>query len=137
LQSLADSKDIEIFGSKNDQSKAKRFIPQSPSTKPEPCTPKIEEAILESDNSTSDELIMDESESNITSEKPKLPKRRKQSEDWSKIVGTRKSTRETRMPEQYNASLATSECSDTPTMQGALNGLYKKEFITAIEQEKQ
>jgi hypothetical protein len=136
-ESLADSKDIEIFGSKNDQSEAKRFIPQPPSTKPEPCTPKIEEAILESDNSTSDELIIDESESNITPEKPKLPKRRKQPEDWSEIVGTRKSTRETRMPERYNASLATPECSDTPTMQEALNGPYKKEFITAIEQEKQ
>jgi hypothetical protein len=76
-ESLADSKDIEIFGLKNDQSEAKRFIPQPPSTKPESYTLKIEEAILESDNSTSDELIMDESESNITPEKPKLPKRQK------------------------------------------------------------
>jgi hypothetical protein len=91
---------------------------------------------LESDNSTSNELIMDESESNITPEKPKLPKQRKQPEDWSEIVGTRKSTGETHMSERYNASLATPECSDTPTMQEALNGSYKKEFITAIEQEK-
>jgi hypothetical protein len=37
------------------------------------------------------------------------------------------------MPKQYNASLAIPECSDTPTMQEALNGPYKKEFITAIE----
>jgi hypothetical protein len=41
------------------------------------------------------------------------------------------------MPERYNASLATPECSDTPTMPKALNSPYKKEFIRAIEQEKQ
>jgi hypothetical protein len=37
------------------------------------------------------------------------------------------------MPELYNVSLATLECSDTPRMQEVLNGPYKKEFITAIE----
>jgi hypothetical protein len=84
---------------KNAQSEAKRFIPQPPSTKSEPSTSTIEEAILESDNSISDELILGESECNITPGKPKLPKRRKQPEDRSKIVGTRKSTHETRMPE--------------------------------------
>jgi hypothetical protein len=74
-KSESDSKEIESFGSKNDQSEAKQFITQSPSIKPEPYLPKIEEAILESDNSISDELIMNESESNITPEKPKLLKR--------------------------------------------------------------